>query len=205
MPHRLDAISETASTVSPLVTSTSEPKITKQRSIPGLELFPQSETKYQVVDSRIDLAAHSSSRANQMTSSLKIDLDLSSGAKKIGLVLPQFRSQNKNNNNYFCLLSCVEDKDDDDDDDDNDDDNDNDNDNDNNNTNDSLADPLALFANLASSLENITSASLKTSSSLPPCATILTTSSHLKLQRPLQYWDVYVDNFFGLVQGNKYR
>ena len=43
------------------------------------------------------------------------------------------------------------------------------------------------------------------SSSSSPCVPVPSTSSHRKLQRPLQYWDVYLDDFLGLVQGNKYR
>ena len=37
------------------------------------------------------------------------------------------------------------------------------------------------------------------------CVPVPSTFTHKKLQRPLQYWDVYVDDFLGLVQGNKYR
>ena len=40
---------------------------------------------------------------------------------------------------------------------------------------------------------------------LPSCAPIPTMSSNQKLQGPLQYLDVYVDEFLGLVQGNKHH
>ena len=50
---------------------------------------------------------------------------------------------------------------------------------------------------------NISSAKNLSSSSL--CVPVPSTSAHKKLQRLLQYWDLYVDDFSGLVQGNKYR
>ena len=42
-------------------------------------------------------------------------------------------------------------------------------------------------------------------SSSSPCVPVPSTTANKIIQCPLQYWDVYIDDFLGLIQGNKYH
>ena len=216
VPHQLNVLLETATT-STRVTE----KRSKQMSIPGLSDPAFLQSKNQVLDARTDLAPHVVKSSPKTGSfGIEIDLDLSSTTKTV-LVLPagsfgakpdldfsstttsfspsdrvvwredrlrlflphkdrlglqKIKLQQESQNNYFLLLSNDE--------------------------------PLSAAAaspkipsSLSSSLSLSLSPSSSSSSSSPspsPCAPVPTTSAHRKLQRPIQYWDVYVDDFWVL-------